>query len=354
MAIGRDFGKRNKIATSARNNLDFDDKTESVIWTMPSGNKVSFEKKHFSYSELSDNKIVLTEENLREQKLLSPYLVKNVSATLAIQQFIPCIVRDKGDGTYDWLDGSRRLYAARNVLKCGLDAWVSPNINKKDAEELTQALHSSVNLNIREIGKPILQSHEEGASYSELMEMYGFSKGKITRCISAARVPTELLLPFLDINVLTHNHYIYLNGVTKDLTDYISLKKKGNVEQYIKLISDLAITKSKSLESELKSDINDDIDIIKHTEELMDYILEITNFQISSEKDNNKPVQTKRKTTKTTVLKKFKDKKVKAVMKVAGNKQSFVFTNLDESTSVALRDVIDDYLSKIDSDDENL
>ena len=204
-------------------NTNFAEATEaqSVTFTLKSGKKVEFTKRHIDAEQLSESTFVEVETNGRDQAGLTPESLADIRRTIKVQQFFPAIGFVVSNGKINTLDGSRRRMSAI-IEQVGLDYLVAnEEISSDDAKQLARDIQTAKEHNLRELGLELMSLKDNGLSQKEIAQERGLSAAKVTRALQAASVPSVMLSVFPDYSLLSHPEYKQL------LSIYEALQSKG-------------------------------------------------------------------------------------------------------------------------------
>lgn len=185
-------------------------------FVLASGKRASFSLRNIPANEVIEKTFVVQETNGRDQSALTPESLKDITRTLKLQQFFPCIGVQSGD-KIEIIDGSRRR-ASAILCHIGLNVMVTNNhISSEDARKLARDIQTAREHNIREIGFRLLALKNAGLSQKEIAEQEGLSQAKVTRALQAASVPQDLISLFPVQSELAFSDYKVLISATESL-----------------------------------------------------------------------------------------------------------------------------------------
>jgi ParB family chromosome partitioning protein len=185
-------------------------------FVLASGKRASFSLRNIPANEVIEKTFVVQETNGRDQSALTPESLKDITRTLKLQQFFPCIGVQSGD-KIEIIDGSRRR-ASAILCHVGLNVMVTNNqISSEDARKLARDIQTAREHNIREIGFRLLALKNAGLSQKEIAEQEGLSQAKVTRALQAASVPQDLISLFPVQSELAFSDYKVLMSATESL-----------------------------------------------------------------------------------------------------------------------------------------
>lgn len=186
------------------------------VFILNTGRKAKFTEVNVEYGKVETQTIVVEEVNGREQAALTPDSLKDITRTIRMQQFYPCIGVRTGD-LIEILDGSRRR-AAAILCKVGLRVLVTDDeLTVSEARHLAKDLQTSLEHNIREIGLRLMRLKESGMNQKQIAESEGMSAAKVTRALQAASVPKELVSLFPVQSELVYADYRQLAELSERL-----------------------------------------------------------------------------------------------------------------------------------------
>ncbi|MHA8116112.1 ParB family protein [Kosakonia cowanii] len=186
--IGRTFNP-----SAMTNNLS--DSALEQIFTLSTGRKAVFTLQTIPANEVEGKTYVLQETNGRDQSSLTPESLKDITSTLRLQQFFPCIGIKREEGI-EIIDGSRRR-ASAILCHTALNIMVTKSpISTDEARKLARDIQTAKEHNIREIGLRLLTLKNTGMSQKDIARLEGLSEAKVTRAIQAASVSAQLVSIF--------------------------------------------------------------------------------------------------------------------------------------------------------------
>ncbi|EFZ7892991.1 ParB/RepB/Spo0J family partition protein, partial [Shigella flexneri] len=186
------------------------------VFTLNTGRKAKFTEIKVDHDKVDTQTFVVEEVNGREQTALTPDSLKDITRTIRLQQFYPCIGIRTGD-LIEILDGSRRRAAAL-LCKVGLRVLVTDDeLTVSEAQHLAKDLQTSLEHNIREIGLRLVRLKEAGMNQKQIAEREGLSAAKVTRALQAASVPKDFVSLFPVQSELTYADYRQLAELSERL-----------------------------------------------------------------------------------------------------------------------------------------
>ncbi|EKB2117262.1 ParB/RepB/Spo0J family partition protein, partial [Escherichia coli] len=186
------------------------------VFTLNTGRKAKFTEIKVDHDKVDTQTFVVEEVNGREQTALTPDSLKDITRTIHLQQFYPCIGIRTGD-LIEILDGSRRRAAAL-LCKVGLRVLVTDDeLTVSEAQHLAKDLQTSLEHNIREIGLRLVRLKEAGMNQKQIAEREGLSAAKVTRALQAASVPKDFVSLFPVQSELTYADYRQLAELSERL-----------------------------------------------------------------------------------------------------------------------------------------
>lgn len=186
------------------------------VFTLNTGRKAKFTEVKVDYDKVDTHTFVVEEINGREQAALTPDSLKDITRTIRLQQFYPCIGIRTGD-LIEILDGSRRRAAAL-LCKVGLRVLVTDDeLTVSEARHLAKDLQTSLEHNIREIGLRLMRLKESGMNQKQIAESEGMSAAKVTRALQAASVPKKFVSLFPVQSELAYSDYRQLAELSERL-----------------------------------------------------------------------------------------------------------------------------------------
>lgn len=209
--IGRTFNPSALSDTSSDSSLE-------QIFTLSTGRKAVFTLQTIPANEVENNTYVLQETNGRDQSGLTPESLKDITATLRLQQFFPCIGIQREEGI-EIIDGSRRR-ASAILCHTPLNVMVTKSlITADEARKLAKDIQTAKEHNIREVGLRLLALKNTGMSQKEIARLEGLSEAKVTRAIQAASVSSVLVSIFPVQSELGFADYKTLSTLEELLND---------------------------------------------------------------------------------------------------------------------------------------
>ncbi|KDE33138.1 chromosome partitioning protein ParB [Kosakonia radicincitans UMEnt01/12] len=209
--IGRTFNPSALSDTSSDSSLE-------QIFTLSTGRKAVFTLQTIPANEVENNTYVLQETNGRDQSGLTPESLKDITATLRLQQFFPCIGIQREEGI-EIIDGSRRR-ASAILCHTPLNVMVTKSlITADEARKLAKDIQTAKEHNIREVGLRLLALKNTGMSQKEIARLEGLSEAKVTRAIQAALVSPVLVSVFPVQSELGFADYKTLSTLEELLND---------------------------------------------------------------------------------------------------------------------------------------
>jgi len=186
--IGRTFNPSALSDTSSDSSLE-------QIFTLSSGRRAIFTLQTVPANEVESKTFVVQETNGRDQSGLTPESLKDITSTIRLQQFFPCIGIQREQGI-EVIDGSRRR-AAAVICHSALNIMVTKSaISADEARKLAKDIQTAKEHNIREVGLRLMALKNTGMSQKEIAQNEGLSEAKVTRAIQAASVSSLLISVF--------------------------------------------------------------------------------------------------------------------------------------------------------------
>lgn len=190
--------------------------TPEQVFTLSSGRRVVFALNTIPANEVAEKTFVVQAINGRDQNALTPESLKDITRTLKLQQFFPCIGIQRDNGI-EILDGSRRRSAAI-LCHTQLNVLVTTSaMSAEEARKLAADIQTAKEHNIREIGMRLQAIKQTGLSQKEIADQEGMSQAKVTRALQAASVSSELISVFPVQSELTFSDYKILCAVEEQL-----------------------------------------------------------------------------------------------------------------------------------------
>lgn len=207
--------KRATIGRTFKQSTFSEEKEEqknTQTFTLASGKKVDFTLQIVPTSDIAELTYVDQTINGRDQNALTPESLKDITKTIKLQQFFPCIGVQIGN-RIEILDGSRRR-AAAILSQTPLKVMVTKTtITSDDARQLAHDIQTAKEHNIREIGLRLLTLKNAGLNQKEIAEKEGISQAKVTRALQAASVSSIILSIFPVQSELKFNDYKALANI---------------------------------------------------------------------------------------------------------------------------------------------
>ncbi|WP_148245194.1 ParB family protein [Enterobacter asburiae] len=204
LARGRVLGKSNS---------DGDD--NSRTFTLKSGSQARFVRTVVLSGDIEAKTYVDPSINGRDQAMLTPESVSDISRTIILQQFFPAIGREV-NGRIEILDGTRRR-AACIFNQTKFEILVTKDeINVSDARQLAVDIQTAREHSLRELGKRFEVMYDKGMTKEEIAIAENISPAKVTRAFQAAAVPDEMIAIFPAINDISLADYQFLLQVAED------------------------------------------------------------------------------------------------------------------------------------------
>ncbi|MPY24405.1 ParB/RepB/Spo0J family partition protein [Shewanella sp. YLB-07] len=189
----------------AESSLVLTQPSQTVTFTLQSGQKVAFTRHHVDANEVEAKTFVDFALNGRHQEDLTRTSLQPIIASITQQQFYPVIAVEE-DGRFNALDGSRRRMAAI-YAGVGLDLlYTKEAISRSDAKALAKSLQTSAEHSARDMGRwyAILR---ENLSQAEIAQAEARSESHISKCLKAWSVPQSMIDLFSDPKELTQANY---------------------------------------------------------------------------------------------------------------------------------------------------
>lgn len=184
-------------------------------FTLKSGKQAKFVSTVVLSGDIERQTYVDPSVNGRDQTMLTPESVSDISRTIKLQQFFPAIAREV-NGRIEILDGSRRRAACIfNQVK--FEVLVTKDeIDLADARQLSRDIQSAREHSLRELGKRFEMMYGNGMSKEEIAQAENISPAKVTRAFQAASVPDEMIAVFPVINDISLADYQFLLQLAED------------------------------------------------------------------------------------------------------------------------------------------
>ncbi|HBA9100668.1 TPA: ParB/RepB/Spo0J family partition protein [Escherichia coli] len=187
----------------------------SKTFTLKSGRQAKFTHTVIMSGEIESRTFVDPAVNGRDQSLLTPESVSDISRTIKLQQFFPAIGREV-DGRIEILDGTRRRAACIfNQTKFEI-LITKDEISLDDARQLAIDIQTAREHTLRELGKRFEIMYDKGMTKEEIARAENISPAKVTRAFQAAAVPDEMIAVFPAVNELSLTDYQALLQIAED------------------------------------------------------------------------------------------------------------------------------------------
>lgn len=184
-------------------------------FTLKSGKQVKFISTIVLAGDIESKTFVDPAVNGRDQTMLTPESVSDISRTIKLQQFFPAIGREV-NGRVEILDGTRRR-AACIFNQTKFEILVTKDeISIADARQLAIDIQTAREHSLRELGKRFEVMYGKGMTKEEIARAENISPAKVTRAFQAAAVPDEMVAVFPDINDISIADYQFLLQVAED------------------------------------------------------------------------------------------------------------------------------------------
>lgn len=184
-------------------------------FTLKSGRQATFLLTVVLSGEIESRTFVDPAVNGRDQSLLTPESVSDISRTIKLQQFFPAIGRMVGD-CIEVLDGSRRR-ASCIFNETKLEILVTKDeISLEDARQLAIDIQTAREHTLRELGKRFGVMYGKGMTKEEIARAENISPAKVTRAFQAAAVPDEMIGVFPVARDLSLADYQLLLQIAED------------------------------------------------------------------------------------------------------------------------------------------
>ena len=176
------------------------------VFVLKSGKEARFILTKILHDDIETQTYINSSVNGRDQSLLTPESVGDISRTIKLQQFFPAIGREV-NGRIEILDGSRRR-AACLYNGTPFEVLVTrENIDLADARQLAVDIQTAKEHTLRELGKRLELMYANGMSQAEIAKAEGISAAKITRAFQAAAVPDAMISVFPSVSDLAITDY---------------------------------------------------------------------------------------------------------------------------------------------------
>lgn len=184
-------------------------------FTLKSGRQAKFLLTVVLSGEIESRTFVDPAVNGRDQSLLTPESVSDISRTIKLQQFFPAIGRMVGE-RIEVLDGSRRR-AACIFNETKFEILVTKDeISLADARQLAIDIQTAREHTLRELGKRFEVMYGKNMTKEEIARAENISKAKVTRAFQAAAVPDEMIAVFPVASDLALPDYQLLLQISED------------------------------------------------------------------------------------------------------------------------------------------
>lgn len=204
-------------------------------FTLKSGKQAKFVKTVVLSGEIESKTFVDSSVNGRDQAMLSPESVSDISRTIKLQQFFPAIGREV-NGRIEILDGTRRRAACiYNNVKFEI-LITKDDIELSDARQLAKDIQTAREHSLRELGKRLEITYGTRMTKEEIALAENLSPAKVTRAFQAAAVPDELIAVFPVINDVSLQDYQFLLKVAEE-ADKKKVPLTGLVEKVRKRLT---------------------------------------------------------------------------------------------------------------------
>lgn len=197
----------------------------SKTFTLKSGKQAKFVHTIVLSGEIESRTFVDSTVNGRDQTMLTPESVSDISRTINLQQFFPAIGREV-NGKIEILDGTRRRAACIfNQVKYEI-LVTKDEIDLADAQQLAKDIQTAREHSLRELGKRFKVMYDKGMTKEEIAQVENISPAKVTRAFQAASIPDEMISVFPIINDISLSDYQFLLHIVEDAN-----KKRVSVEE---------------------------------------------------------------------------------------------------------------------------
>lgn len=187
----------------------------SRTFILKSGNQAKFVSTVVLSGDIESKTFVDSTVNGRDQTMLTPESVSDISRTIKLQQFFPAIGREV-NGRIEILDGTRRR-AACIFNQTKFEILVTKDeISIADARQLANDIQTAREHSLRELGKRFEVMYGNGMTKEEIAQAENISPAKVTRAFQAAAVPDEMVAVFPVINDISLADYQLLLQVAED------------------------------------------------------------------------------------------------------------------------------------------
>lgn len=187
----------------------------SKTFTLKSGKQAKFVSTVVLSGDIESKTFVDPSVNGRDQTMLTPESVSDISRTIKLQQFFPAIGREV-NGRIEILDGTRRR-AACIFNQTKFEILVTKDeISIADARQLATDIQTAREHSLRELGKRFEVMYGNGMTKDDIARAENISPAKVTRAFQAAAVPDEMVAVFPVINDISLADYQLLLQVAED------------------------------------------------------------------------------------------------------------------------------------------
>ncbi|QHM74060.1 ParB/RepB/Spo0J family partition protein [Mixta intestinalis] len=184
-------------------------------FTLKSGRQAKFVSTVILSGDIERQTYVDPTVNGRDQTMLTPESVSDISRTIKLQQFFPAIGREI-NGRIEILDGTRRRAACIfNQVKFEV-LVTKDDIDLADARQLAKDIQTAREHSLRELGKRFEVMYGNGMTKEEIAQAENISPAKVTRAFQAASVPDEMIAVFPVINDISLADYQFLLQLSED------------------------------------------------------------------------------------------------------------------------------------------
>lgn len=295
--------------------------SQEQIFTLSTGRHVTFSLRTIPANEVENGTYVIQEINGRDQTSLTSESLKDITRTLRLQQFFPCIGIEREDGV-EIIDGSRRR-AAAILCHTPLKVLVTTStVSADEARKLAADIQTAKEHNLREVGLRLMALKASGMNQKQIAAQEKLSPAKVSRAMQAASVPQELVSLFPVQSELHFSDYKLLAAVDESLAE-------KNVEL-----------------STLVEQISDDIDLILSEGGLAEDEVKNKLLKLIQKKSSLLISLPKKEKAKVVSLWAFDDKDRYARKRINGRTISFEFNRLTKEVMDELEQSINDVLAR--------
>lgn len=295
--------------------------SQEQIFTLSTGRRVAFALRTIPANEVEDGTFVIQETNGRDQASLTSESLKDITRTLRLQQFFPCIGIEREDGV-EIIDGSRRR-AAAILCHTPLKVLITTSaVSAEEARKLAADIQTAKEHNLREVGLRLMALKESGLNQKQIAAQEKLSPAKVSRAMQAAAVPQELVSLFPVQSELHFADYKLLAAVDD------SLAAKG-----VEL-------------STLIEQISEDVDLILSEGGLAEDEMKNKLLKLIQRKSSLMIAEPKKEKAKVVPLWSFDDKDKYARKRINGRTISFEFNRLTKEVMDELEQSINEVLAK--------